>query len=66
MSNQMNVEANNTIYGSYGEFDPSEVGGWTDEDWAQYDAYVAEEIAYADARTQEDFENYLPDDEPPF
>ena len=38
-----NTEADNTIYGGYGEFDLSHTDSWTDEDWAQHDAELAAE-----------------------
>jgi hypothetical protein len=61
----MSNEHENTIYGSYGEFDPYGTDEWTDEDWAEYDAQVAEDMALHD----EMMDAYWPepwDFDPPF
>ena len=61
-------DADNTIYGGYGEFDPFGTLDWTDEDWAEYDAQVEAEIeAWEDAHW-EDWDNAFASDEgtPPF
>lgn len=65
----MAIETNpeNTLYGSYGEFDPSDTANWTDEDWQQYDRHVAQEIAEWEAQTSAEWEIFADyDDEPPF
>ncbi len=53
--------SDNTVYGSYGEFQPIEM---TDEEWHAYDLAVAEEIdKWADSLT----DDYIDlDPEPPF
>jgi hypothetical protein len=38
-------DADNTPFGTYGEFDPWLTSEWTDEDWQQYDADIAAELA---------------------
>jgi len=65
MSNAYDHE--NTIYGSYGEFDPQDTSKWTDEDWAAYDRHVGQDIADWEAQTAADFEVMMDmDDTPPF
>lgn len=55
-----------SIYGGMGEF-VSQTENWTDEEWAEYDAQVAQEIAEWESQTSTD---WLTDDsldiEPPF
>jgi len=63
-----NFEAypDNTIYGSYGEFTDG-LENMTDEDWAIYDAQVAEDMARYDAENAWDTDLYVDlDTEPPF
>lgn len=62
----MNQNPENTIYGSYGEFDNFGTDDWTDEDWRQYDEQIAREIAEweADEADAAIFADY--DEDPPF
>ena len=65
MSNAFDHE--NTPTAAFGEFDTYGTEGWTDEDWAQYDARVAAEIA--EWEEQQDAEYGVWDfegSEPPF
>jgi hypothetical protein len=65
----MMIETNpeNIVYGSFGEFDPYGTADWTDEDWAEYDAAVGQEIADWEAECGP-FDEFMADDsiEPPF
>lgn len=60
-------KAENTIYGSYGEFQPVEM---TDAEWAAYDAHIASEMEQWDADQAAEYEAYAAFDdfygEPPF
>ena len=57
----------NTPYGSYGEFGSYDVTeDWTDEDWAAYDAQVAEDIAAYEAEQWADDFYFDGDAETPF
>lgn len=62
----MMIETNpeNTVYGSYGELDATGTADWTDADWAEYDRYVAEEMAQWDEDHADDYLDFDP--EPPF
>lgn len=43
-------------FGSFGTFDSFDVTSeWTDEDWAEHDRHVAEEMAKFDAETEDDY-----------
>ncbi len=57
-----------TPFGSFGNFDAYEqTASWTDEDWAEYDRLVGEEISEWEAQT-EPYDEFYADDsiEPPF
>lgn len=59
----------NTPFGTFGEFEGyDQTADWTDEDWQQYDAEVAQDIADFEAQTWHDFDEFYADDsiEPPF
>ena len=63
----MSNEHENTIYGSYGEFESYGLPS-TDEEWAEYDRQVAEDMAAFDAMAEAGEIPFFPgeDFEPPF
>lgn len=64
----MAIETNpeNTVYGSYGEFYAEGMADWTEQDWRDYDAFLAAEFADFE-ESQAEWEIFAAyDDEPPF
>lgn len=54
-----------TPFGAFGTFDGyDQTADWTDEDWAEYDRYVAEEMDKWDEDHADDYVDLDP--EPPF
>lgn len=61
MSNAFDHET--TPFAAYGEFDGyDQTADWTDEDWAEYDRQVGQDIADWEAQT-EPFDDFLPSPE---
>lgn len=56
----MAYESENTVYGSYGEFEPIPFEDDNATAWAEHDTQVASEVAAWEAEAMADFYDYEP------